>query len=73
MASSSKEEMLLLLKERKKRREEIKTRLEALRKSKGSSGFDFTRALKTDELIEEEKEKLSKIEEAIDELEERLE
>jgi len=61
-----------LLKDRKKREKEIKLRLETLRKSKGSSSFDFAAALRTDELIEEEKQKLAENAKAIEALEERL-
>jgi hypothetical protein len=69
---TSQEDIRKVLSERNKRKKEIQARLEQLRKSQGASRFDFTEALRTEELIKEEKEKLEKINEAIEELEDRL-
>ena len=61
-----------VLNQRKTRRQESKNQLDALRKSNGSSGFDFEQAMKTNELILEEKERLNKIDLAVKEIEQLI-
>lgn len=62
-------QLLTLLNQRKERRQEIKLQLDNLRKSNGSSGFDFEQAMKNNELINEEKERLAKMDLAVKEIE----
>lgn len=66
------EELLALLEERKVRRQEIKSQIEAYRKILGGSGFDFEKAMMYRELIEAEKLSLEKINQAIEEIEEKV-
>jgi hypothetical protein len=58
-----------VLSQRKERRQEIKNQLEILRKSNRSSGFDFEQAMKNNELINEEKERLDKMDLGVKEIE----
>ncbi len=58
-----------LLKERKATRQEIKQQIETWRKESGSSGMDFARAIEYNDLIQNEKERLEKVESGIEELE----
>lgn len=66
------DELLALLEERKVRRQEIKSQIEAYRKVLGGSGFDFEKAMMYRELIEDEKLSLEKINQAIEEIEEKV-
>ena len=61
-----------VLKQRKERRQEIKLQLETLRKIAGGSGFDFEKAMQTNELINVEKERLEKINLGIKEIEDKI-
>lgn len=61
-----------ILKQRRERRKEIKTQLDELRKQAGSSGLDFEKAMQHNVLINEEKERLEKIDLGIEEIEEKI-
>lgn len=61
-----------ILKQRRERRKEIKTQLDDLRKQAGSSGLDFEKAMQHNVLINEEKERLEKIDLGIEEIEEKI-
>lgn len=61
-----------VLKQRKARRQEIKEKMDELRKKAGTSGLDFTKAITLNEQIAEEKEKLDKLTDGIKEIEEKL-
>ena len=61
------------MKERKEQRQEIKTNLEDYRKAVGGSGFDFEKAMLYRELMEEEKNRLDKVNHIIGEIEEKIE
>jgi len=61
-----------VLRERIQLQSEIKKQLEIYRKSLGSSGFDFEKAMAIRELIEEEKARLEKVEAAIQEIEDKI-
>ncbi len=66
------EELEGILEERKTLRQEIKSRLDAFRKAAGSSGFDFEQAMKYRDLVDQERSRLEKMDEAIASLEERV-
>lgn len=61
-----------LLLQRKEHRQEIKQQLEEYRKALGGSGFDFEKAMAYREMIEEEKVRLEKANEAIEEIEMKI-
>lgn len=61
-----------VLNQRKARRQEIKNQLDLLRKSSGSSGFDFEQAMKNNELMNEEKTRLQKIDLGVKEIEQLI-
>jgi DNA repair exonuclease SbcCD ATPase subunit len=61
-----------VLKQRKERRQEIKQHLDSLRKSSGSSGLDFEKAMNNVELVKTEKERLEKINQGIKEIEDKI-
>lgn len=61
-----------ILKQRKERRQEIKTQLESYRKAAGSSGLDFEKAITYTNQINEEKERLEKINQGIKEIEDKI-
>lgn len=61
-----------VLQQRKSRRQEIKQQLEVYRKSAGSSSLDFEKAMNYQTQINEEKERLEKINEAIKEVEDKI-
>jgi len=61
-----------LLKECKQRRKEIRNQLEDFRKASGSSGLDFEQALKQSELVEQEKLRLSSVDDEIANIESRI-
>jgi len=61
-----------LLQERKERRQEIKTNLEEYRKAIGGSGLDFEKAMLYRDLMEEEKIRLDKANDAISEIEDKI-
>jgi hypothetical protein len=65
-------ELKSLWEESKERRQEIKNQLEVYRKALGGSGFDFEKAMMYRELIEAEKISLERMNQAIDELEEKI-
>lgn len=58
--------------QRKQRRQEIKNQLESLRKLAGSSGMDFEMAMKYNVQINEEKERLDKINMGVKEIEQKI-
>lgn len=62
-------QLVEVLNQRKQRRLEIKNQLDTLRKANRSSGFDFEQAMKNNELINEEKERLNKIDLGVKEIE----
>ncbi|MEN9655003.1 MAG: hypothetical protein RL235_1115 [Chlamydiota bacterium] len=61
-----------VLQQRKERRQEVKEHVEALRKSLGASNLDFEKAMHTQELLEQERERLDKANAAIEEIEEKI-
>ncbi len=61
-----------VFKQRKQRRNEIKDQLDKLRKTSGSSGFDFEQAMRANEQINEEKERLEKADKGIEEIEDKI-
>lgn len=61
-----------VLAQRKERRQEVKKQLEILRKSSGGSGFDFEQAMTYNTQLNEEKERLEKITQGIEEVEEKI-
>jgi chromosome segregation ATPase len=62
-----------ILKDRKARRQEIKNQLEVYRKAAGaSSGFDFEKAMELNGQISAEKDRLEKINESIEEIEQKI-
>jgi len=65
-------QLTTVLNQRKERRQEIKNQLEVLRKSNRSSGFDFEQAMKNNELINEEKERLQKMDIGVKEIEQLI-
>lgn len=67
------EQLKTVLQQRKEQRQEIKAQLEQYRKALGGSGFDFEKAMQYRELIEEEKLRLEKANESIQEIEEKIE
>lgn len=66
------QQMQNILKQRKERRQEIKNQLEVLRKAAGSSSLDFEKAMNYTNQINEEKERLEKINQAIQEIEQKI-
>lgn len=61
-----------LLQQRRQRRQEIKNQLEVLRKAAGSSSLDFEKAMQYTDQINEEKERLEKVDQGIKEIEDKL-
>lgn len=61
-----------VLQQRKERRQEIKDQLEQLRKAAGLSGLDFEKAIAYQQQLAEEKERLEKINQGIEEIEDRI-
>lgn len=61
-----------MLVQKKKRRSEIKLEIEKLRKTAGSYGFDIDKALKQNEQLTLEKERLEKVDMAISEIEDKI-
>jgi hypothetical protein len=61
-----------VLKQRLERRQEVKDQLESLRKLAGTSGLDFERAMEYTALLNEEKERLEKINLGINEIEQKV-
>ena len=66
------EQLKAAMNERMTMREEIKTNLENYRKSLGSSGFDFAKAISIREMIDNDKQRLAKLSASIQELEEKI-
>lgn len=62
-----------VLSQRQERRNEIKSRLEEIRKQKGGSGLDFGKAMELNEQEAERKEQLDEAEAGVREIEERIE
>ncbi|MCE5295155.1 MAG: hypothetical protein LLF94_11160, partial [Chlamydiales bacterium] len=62
-----------LLKEKKLNRQSIKTQIDAMRKESGGSGLDFARAIQINDMIQNEKIRLDKIESGIEELQDMIE
>lgn len=67
------EQLKELLKDRKELRNDVKEQLEALRRSVGSSGLGFEKALEYNSQISEQKERLEKINQGIQEVDEQIE
>lgn len=61
-----------VLKQRKERRLEIKAQIDALRKTAGASGLDFEQAMNFNNQIAAEKERLEKINQGIQEIEQKI-
>lgn len=61
-----------VLKQRKARRQEIKTQIDLLRKTAGSSGLDFEQAMSMNDQVAAEKERLEKINQGIEEIEAKI-
>ncbi len=62
-----------LLQERSRRRQEVKNQVEELRRAAGSSGLDFAQAMQYQQQLQEERERLEKMEEGIVEMEKKIE
>jgi hypothetical protein len=69
---ASLEKFQAVLNQRLARRQEIKNQLEIFRKAAGSSGFDFEKAMNDQAQIEEEKERLEKINQGIKEIQDKI-
>ncbi|MFZ0566288.1 MAG: hypothetical protein WAM28_08910, partial [Chlamydiales bacterium] len=61
-----------ILNDRKERRKEIKMQIEEYRKVIGGSGLDFEKAMRYDELMAVEKNRLAKIDQGIIEIEQKI-
>lgn len=61
-----------VLKQRKDRRQEIKSQIDALRKTAGASGLDFEQAMNVNAQIATEKERMEKINQGIQEVEQKI-
>ncbi|MCC5831439.1 MAG: hypothetical protein JJU12_00145 [Chlamydiales bacterium] len=61
-----------ILSQRKERRKEIKAQIEEYRKISGGSDLDFEKAMRTQELMNSEKELLSQIDESISQIEKKI-
>lgn len=66
------QQLKTILQQRKERRQEVKTQLENLRKAAGSSSLDFEKAMNCKTQINEEKERLEKANQAIQEIENKI-
>jgi len=66
------DDLMALLEDRKSRRIEIRTQIEQYRKILGGSGFDFEKAMMYRELIEAEKISLDKINQSIQEIQQKV-
>ncbi len=66
------EQLKAALNERITMRDEIRATLENYRKSLGSSGFDFEKAMSIREMIDTDKQRLAKLNVSIQELEEKI-
>jgi hypothetical protein len=66
------ENLRTVLQQKKERRQEIKGQLETHRKSLGASGLDFEQAMHYRELVDQEKERLEKANQGIEEVERRI-
>ena len=67
------ENLRTVLQQKKQRRQEIKEQLETHRKALGSSNLDFEKAMLYRELLDQEKERLDKVNGSIGEIEEKIE
>ncbi|HEV8050962.1 MAG TPA: hypothetical protein VGP47_00590 [Parachlamydiaceae bacterium] len=61
-----------VLKQRKERRQEIKSQIDALRKTAGASGLDFEQAMNFNAQVAAEKERLEKINQGVQEVEKKI-
>jgi hypothetical protein len=61
-----------VLKQRKERRQEVKNQIEVLRKASGSSSLDFEKAMQFTTQVNEEKERLEKMNQSVDEVEKKI-
>jgi hypothetical protein len=61
-----------ILKQRKERRQEIKSNLEQLRKTAASSGLDFEKAMQHQAQTQEEKVRLDRANQSVQEIEEKI-
>lgn len=61
-----------VLKQRKERRQEIKTQIDVLRKTAGASGLDFEQAMNFNAQVAAEKERLEKINQGVQEIEQKI-
>lgn len=67
------EDLRSILEERKIQRQEIRAEIEHYRKLLAGSGFDFEKAMQYREIIDTEKERLTRVLSAIEEIEEKIE
>lgn len=61
-----------ILEQRKERRNEVKEQWEELRKAKGGSGLDFSKAMEFEQLLAEKREEMERAEAAIEEIEAKI-
>lgn len=61
-----------IFEQRNEQRNQLKAQWETLRKSKGSSGMDFAKAMEIEQSMEEKREEIERSEEAVKEIEERI-
>ncbi len=61
-----------VLEQRKVRRKAVKAQIEEYRKTSSGSGLDFEKAMRVQELMQEEKERLAKLDEGIAEIEAKI-
>jgi hypothetical protein len=64
--------LAVVLEHRCERRKEIKIQIEEYRKIIGGSGLDFEKAMHYNELMENEKENLAKIDESIKDIKKKM-
>jgi hypothetical protein len=69
---ASLETLRTVLDNRKSQRNEIKAHIDEFKKELSGSGFDFEKAMRYGELIDAEKAKLEKVDEAIEEIEDKI-
>ena len=66
------QKLKIVLTQRKERRAEIKVLIETLRKSASASGLDFEKAMDLNSQIHEEKDRLERANQGIEEIEEKI-
>lgn len=66
------DQLCQILEERKEQRQEIRLQIEQFRKASGASGLDFQKAMSFNEQLNEEKDRLEKINHTIREIESKI-